>query len=155
MILVVRKPAFCICENKDADQLHGAKLICVFVFATRILQSLNFLNPKFQDSSHLLLLYSLVCVGPGRNSRRPVFSQRGSYENDGSRAGVRVCVCVRLFTLSNINISATSGPIATKFYLKYHWGGGKDALGSGPDRIGTLVSMATDSLHRVIMGKIL
>ena len=21
--LVVRKPAFCICENKDADQLHG------------------------------------------------------------------------------------------------------------------------------------
>ena len=20
---VVRKPAFCICENKDADQLHG------------------------------------------------------------------------------------------------------------------------------------
>ena len=25
----------------------------------------------------------------------------------------------------------------------------------GPDRIGTLVSMATDSSHRVIMGKIL
>ena len=23
MSLVVRKPAFCICENKDADQLHG------------------------------------------------------------------------------------------------------------------------------------
>ena len=21
--LVVRKPAFCICENKDTDQLHG------------------------------------------------------------------------------------------------------------------------------------
>ena len=21
--LVMRKPAFCICENKDADQLHG------------------------------------------------------------------------------------------------------------------------------------
>ena len=23
MSLVVRKPAFCICENKDADQLHA------------------------------------------------------------------------------------------------------------------------------------
>ena len=55
----VRKPDFCICENKDADQLRGnreadqrlcfrytdsiipllpksAKLISVFVFATRI-----------------------------------------------------------------------------------------------------------------------
>ena len=28
-----------------------------------------------------------------------------------------------------------------------------DALQSGPDRIRTLVSMATDSSHRVIMGK--
>ena len=62
-------------------------------------------------------------------------------------------VCV--YTLSNINTSETSGPIATKFYLKHHWGGGKAALGFGPDRIGTLVSMATDSSHRVIMGKML
>ena len=23
MILVMRKPAFCICENKDADELRG------------------------------------------------------------------------------------------------------------------------------------
>ena len=46
----VRNPDFCICENKDADQLRGntktqisfaviAKLISVFVFATRIEQS--------------------------------------------------------------------------------------------------------------------
>ena len=54
-----------------------------------------------------------------------------------------------------MNISETSGPIATKFYLKHHWVGGKDALGFGPDRIRTLVSMATDSSHRVIMGKML
>ena len=60
---------------------------------------------------------------------------------------------VRALTLSNMNISATSRPIATKFYLKHHWGGGKAALGFWPDRIGTLVSMATDSSHRVIMGK--
>ena len=65
----------------------------------------------------------------------------------------RLCVCV--FTLSNMNISETSGSIVTKFYLKHHWVGGKNALGFGPDRIRTLVSMATDSSHRVIMGKML
>ena len=60
-------------------------------------------------------------------------------------------------TFSNFNISATSGPIVTKFYLKHHWVWGKDALdfGSDADRIRTLVSMATDSSHRVIMGKML
>ena len=66
-----------------------------------------------------------------------------------------VCLCVCVFTFSNMNISETSWPIATKFYLKHHWVGGKDALGFGPDRIRTLVSMATDSSHRVIMGKML
>ena len=54
-----------------------------------------------------------------------------------------------------MNISANTGPIAVKFYLKHHWDGGKAALGFGPDRIRTLVSMATDSSHMVIMGKIL
>ena len=44
--------------------------------------ALFFLNPKFQATSHLLGLYSLVCVGPGRKPRRPVFSQRGSYLMD-------------------------------------------------------------------------
>ena len=54
---------------------------------------------------------------------------------------------------SNINISATSGPMASKFYLKHHWVGGKAALGFGLDWIRTLVSMATESSHRVIMEK--
>ena len=35
-----------------------AKLICAFVFATRIVQCLYFLNPKFPVSSHLLCLYN-------------------------------------------------------------------------------------------------
>ena len=52
-----------------------------------------------------------------------------------------------------MNISATSWPIGMKFYLKHHWGGGKASVGFDPDRIRTLVSMATDSSHRVIMGK--
>ena len=50
-----------------------AKLISVFVFATRIVQSLYFLNPKFQVPSHLQWLSSPVCVGPGRNPRRRGF----------------------------------------------------------------------------------
>ena len=80
--LVVRKPAFCICENKDAGVTP--KLISAFVFATRIVKFLYFLNPKFQASSHLLWLYSLVCIGPGRKPRRPVFSQRGSIKTHPS-----------------------------------------------------------------------
>ena len=76
----MRKPAFCRCENKDAEQLRvTTRLISAFVFATRIVQSFYFLNAKFQDSSHLRWLYSPVCVGPGRIPRRQVFSQRGSF----------------------------------------------------------------------------
>ena len=68
----------------------------------------------------------------------------------------RLCVCLCVCRhFSNLNISATGWPIVTKFYLNLHWGGVKAALDFGPDRIGTLVSMATDSSHRVIMRKML
>ena len=66
------KPTICIGENKGADQLRGnreavtAKLISAFVFATRIVQFLFYINPKFQVSISFLCLYRLVCVGPGR-----------------------------------------------------------------------------------------
>ena len=47
------------------------------------------------------------------------------------RLCVCVCVCVCVYvcvsTLSNMNISETSGSIVTKFYLKHHWVRGKDA----------------------------
>ena len=65
-----------------------------------------------------------------------------------SVVGVRRCP-----HFSNMNISATSGLITMKFYQKHHWDGGKVALGFGADRIKTLVSMATDSSHRVMMEK--
>ena len=71
-------------------------------------------------------------------------------------SGVRPASLHRLSIVvhnSNINISSTSGPITMKFYQKHHWDGGKAALGFGPDWIKTLVSMATDSSHRVIMEK--
>ena len=60
---------------------------------------------------------------------------------------------MRASTFSNMNFSETSKPTAIKFYLKHHWGGGKVALGFDEDQIRTLVSMATDSSHRVIIEK--
>ena len=54
-----------------------------------------------------------------------------------------------------MNIFETSGPVEIKFILRHNWDEGKASVGLGPDRIGTLVSIATDNTHRVIMGKIL
>ena len=51
----MRKPVFCICENKDADQLISA-----FVFPTLIAQSLYFLNTKFFCSCTDWFVWDLV-----------------------------------------------------------------------------------------------
>ena len=84
MSLAMRKPDFAYAKTKAQISFAvTVKLISAFVFATLIVQSLFYLNPKFQASSHLLWLYSLVCVGPGQKPRRPVFSQRGSYKPTG------------------------------------------------------------------------
>ena len=68
MSQVMRKPFF-FAYAKTKTQISfaisfavTAKLISAFVFATQIVQSLYFQNTKFQASSHLLWLYSLVCV---------------------------------------------------------------------------------------------
>ena len=58
----MRKPTICICEKKDAKVI--AQLISTFVFDTVIVLYLFYLYPKFQDSSFMLSLCSLVCVGP-------------------------------------------------------------------------------------------
>ena len=47
---VVRKSAFCICENKDADQLGGNRTAHQRLCFRYLVQSLYFLNPKFQAS---------------------------------------------------------------------------------------------------------
>ena len=49
------KPTVCLGENKGADQLRSSQISAI-VFATRIVQFLFYLNPKFQDSSSFLLL---------------------------------------------------------------------------------------------------
>ena len=72
----MRKPDFCLCENKGADQLHSnckvdQRLCFLYTNSTT-------LNLKFQASSHLLWLYRSVYVRPGRKPRRLVFSRRGS-----------------------------------------------------------------------------
>ena len=52
--------------RKQRRRSATAMLISAFVFATRIVQLLYFLNPKFPASSHLLCLYRPVCGGPVR-----------------------------------------------------------------------------------------
>ena len=65
-----------------------------------------------------------------------------------------VCPSVPASTLQNMNISETRWPIAIKFHFEHNWGERLTALGFGPDRTRTLLSMETDSSHRVIIGKI-
>ena len=76
---VMRKPASCICENKDADQLRSNcaadQRLCFRYTGSKIP-----ILPKSEISSIWL---SFVAVQPGlcrtwSETRRPVFSQRGS-----------------------------------------------------------------------------
>ena len=60
-----------------------AKQISAFVFTTRIVQSLFFLIPKFPVSSHLLCLYSWVCVRPVQKPHW--FSHEAAQGNYGSK----------------------------------------------------------------------
>ena len=60
-------------RREKTNILHMRKQrrrISAFVFATLIVQSLYFLNSKFQASSYILWLYSPVCVRPGRKLER-------------------------------------------------------------------------------------
>ena len=62
----MRKPDFCLGENKGADQLRGNReadqRLCF-----RYSDSTIPLLLKFQASSSFLSLYRPVCVGPGGN----------------------------------------------------------------------------------------
>ena len=62
-----------ICGAKTKGQISFA---VTDFFPTQIEQSVYFLNAKFQASGHLLLLYSPICVIPGRKPRRQVFLRR-------------------------------------------------------------------------------
>ena len=62
---IMRKPDFCIYENKSADHLSGNRTahwrLCFRYTDSRSL------CPKFQSTYYLLWLYSPVCVVPGQN----------------------------------------------------------------------------------------
>ena len=70
----MRKPAFGIFENKEADQLCGNRTadqhLCLRYISITIP-----VPPKseFQASNDLLWLYSPVCVGPGQKPQGQVF----------------------------------------------------------------------------------
>ena len=56
------KPDFCICENKGADQLHGNRVAYLSLCFPYIGSTIPLLpKSEFEDSSHLLWLYSQVC----------------------------------------------------------------------------------------------
>ena len=73
----MRKLDFAYAKTKAQNScVVTAQLISAFVFATRIVQSLLMLQPKFHASSLFLRLYRPVNVGPGRTPRRPAFLSR-------------------------------------------------------------------------------
>ena len=74
----MRKPDIAYIYMQKQRRRPAAQLTSAFVFATRTVHNLYYINSKFQASRHTLSLYSLVCVGPSRKPRTPVFSQRGS-----------------------------------------------------------------------------
>ena len=66
-------------------RISASRLISVFVFATRIVQFLFYLNPKFQASSSFLCLYRLVCVRPVWKPHCWFFSRGGSNKSTSIR----------------------------------------------------------------------
>ena len=137
MSLVLRKPAFCVCENNDADQLRGYReadqRLCFRYTDSTILQL-----PKSEISSHLLWLNSPVSVGPGRKSRRPV----GSYENNFDvfivlLPMINCCCCTCINQMGGVNLSMkrmcgfemkNNGLWALSFAKPMHLGKLKDTL---------------------------
>ena len=51
LIYIMRKPAFCICENKVADQQRADQLVCVCYINSTIPQLLKFEISNLQSSS--------------------------------------------------------------------------------------------------------
>ena len=102
MSRVVRKQDFCICENKDADQLRG-NLEADQRLCFRYIESTIPLLPKSEISS--LYPYSVIAqpglCGTWSETRRPVFSQRGSYvPRLGNRELIFLLTIIHYFVVS-------------------------------------------------------
>ena len=69
-------------------------------------------NPNFQTSSHLLWLYSPVCVGPGQKFRRQIFSRQDTAARTERKLvmqgkqlvyGLLICVSIGYMRLQTIH----------------------------------------------------
>ena len=90
----------------------------------------------------------MVFNSPEPNAQRRAYS----LPVEPASVCVSVCLSVNIFKLDYLhNNSANRNQLLSEASL----GWGLTALGFGPGWIGTLVSMATNSSHRVIMGKML
>ena len=118
----MRKPAFCICEHKvQISCAVTAQLISAFVFAIRIVQSLYYLKSTFQASSHILWLYSPVCVGPGRKPRRPVSHNEAQIQFPHRALGFsQAWRDIRLHTRTQGYKNIKSTKLRLKFKLRIH-----------------------------------
>ena len=69
------KPAFCICENKAAEQLRGNREAAQCLCFRYIDSTIPLLSKSEISSLRLAIFGGCTAQKPGR----PVFSQRGSY----------------------------------------------------------------------------
>ena len=108
----MRKPAFCLCENKDADQLRGdhdadQRLYFRYTDSTIPLLLKSGISSLY---SHLLWLYSLVCVGPGRKLE-------GWFSRDAAQLLLARQRTARVINAPwQVSISLTSGSEEEGFY---------------------------------------
>ena len=105
-------------------QRQRSAAISVFVFATWLVRSLFYLNPKFQASSNLPCLYRRVC-GPGQKPRRPVFSQRdsihfrGAGRSSGYDLGLKGERSVVRSALGAPSCVTEQGPLTLQMFSKF------------------------------------
>ena len=81
MSRIMRKPTLCVKTKTQISFVATANPISALFFATRIVHFLFFLNPKSQASSHLLWLYSLICVGPVQKPHCWFSHEAANWEN--------------------------------------------------------------------------
>ena len=130
--------------------VYSCVIMYRFIIVDQVLRQSSILPESFHLTVLYLYLRAVVLIF---SSPEPKAQGELIVWDSSRRPFVRESV--RSSTLSNMNISETSWPILIKFHQKHYWDGGLAALGFGPDWIKTLVSMATYSSHRVIMGKTL
>ena len=147
----------------------AVQLISAFVFATRIVQVLFFINLKFQCSCLFLWLHRPVCVRLGRKPQRPFFRiaahlskmydrftlvvqlfsrflahlsrQAHKVSLQDGHDPASVLPSVRRPPFSKIFFSETAWPIKAKFYMKHLWEGGTNVYINNPGHMTKMAAM--------------